>query len=341
MTYEVDINEFPKILREFASQKSAIEGCSEKTVGEYLLDLRTFFRYLLADDAGISPESDEFLKIDISQISIEYITSVTKEQIYEFLLYTGTVRKNMWSAKARKLSAIKGFYKFLVTKRGLLSENPAADIEAPKRQKTLPKFLSLDESKLLLDAILSDTKSPHRLRDFCMITLFLNCGMRVSELAGINTTDIDRDMTSLRVIGKGHKERIIYLNEACQYAISVYLEERNLINTMQKDGKALFLSNRDQRISVKTIQHVVYKYLDLAGLGAKHYSVHKLRHTAATLMYQSGQVDIRVLKDILGHAQLNTTEIYTHVSNENMQRAMDSNPLAALKPDVTGDDDKK
>ena len=332
MAYEVDLCEFPPIVQEFAAYKSAIQGCSEKTVGEYLLDLRTFFRFLLARDRGISPESDEFLQIDITGIDLSYLSGIKQTDIYEFLLYSGSVRKNLWCAKARKLSSIKVFYKYLVNKRNLLEENPAINIETPKRQKTLPKFLSLEECRILLDTVKNDAASDTRLRDYCIITLFLNCGMRVSELVGISLPDIDRELRSLRVVGKGSKERIVYLNDACRAALADYLQEVRLAGGMADlPDKALFLSNRDKRISVKTVQYMVYKYLDLAGLGAKHYSVHKLRHTAATLMYQSGEVDIRVLKDILGHEQLNTTQIYTHVSSREMENAMAQNPLAELE----------
>lgn len=342
MAYEVDLCEFPPIVQEFAAYKSAIQGCSEKTVGEYLLDLRTFFRFLLARDRGISPESDEFLQIDITGIDLAYLSGIKQTDIYEFLLYSGSVRKNLWCAKARKLSSIKVFYKYLVNKRNLLEENPAINIETPKRQKTLPKFLSLEECKILLDTIKNDAASDTRLRDYCIITLFLNCGMRVSELVGISLPDIDRELRSLRVVGKGSKERIVYLNDACRAALADYLQEVRLAGGMADlPDKALFLSNRDKRISVKTVQYMVYKYLDLAGLGAKHYSVHKLRHTAATLMYQSGEVDIRVLKDILGHEQLNTTQIYTHVSDKNMQNAMNANPLSSLTIDTPKKEDSK
>ena len=237
----------------------------------------------------------------------------------------------MWSAKARKLSAIKGLYKYMTLKRNYFEENPAINIESPKPKKALPKFLNLDESMLLLQAILDDEESNTKERDYCIITLFLNCGMRLSELVGINLTDIDRDLRSLRVLGKGNKERIIYLNGACRDVLRDYIAIRTSPKYENVQTKALFLSRLNKRISVKTVQWMVYKYLELAGLEAKHYSVHKLRHTAATLMYQSGNVDVRVLKDILGHEQLNTTQIYTHVSNESMQSARDQNPLAKIK----------
>ena len=329
MPYRVNIDEFPQIIREFASYKLAIQGCSQKTVDEYLLDLRTFFRFIIAKQNGIDPDSDEFCEISIVNIDVDYIKDVTTEQIYDFLLYTGNVRKNMWASKARKLSAIKGLFKFMTVKRGYLEENPAANIESPKHKKTLPKFLSLAEAKLLLDTVRNDVSSKTRLRDLCIITLFLNCGMRLNELVGINLTDLDRELSHVRVLGKGSKERIIYLNDACRVVLADYLQNYRLIEKNHNIyDKALFLSNREKRISDKMVQAMVYKYLDMSGLGSKHYSVHKLRHTAATLMYQTGNVDIRVLKDILGHEQLNTTQIYTHVSDKNMMNAMAQNPLA-------------
>ena len=325
------LEEFSQDVQQFAIYKRTIQGCSEKTVNEYMLDIRTFFRFLLAVENHIEIDSDEFFEIDIRPIDAKYLSKVKTEQIYEFLFYTGNTRKNMWSAKARKLSAIKGLYKFFTVKRNSFEENPAINIESPKPKKTLPKFLSLDESLLLLQAILDDEESNTKERDYCIVTLFLNCGMRLSELVGINLNDIDRDFRSLRVLGKGNKERIIYLNEACRTVLHDYLELRLSPKYENVQTKALFLSRLNKRISVKTVQWMVYKYLELAGLEAKHFSVHKLRHTAATLMYQSGNVDVRVLKDILGHEQLNTTQIYTHVSNENMRNAMEQNPLAKIK----------
>lgn len=329
------LSTLPDIVREFAAYKSAIQGCSPKTVSEYLLDLRTFFRYLIAKENGIDPESEEFLHIDASSLDLTYIKSIQKDDIYDFLLYTGTTRNNLWSAKSRKLSAIKAFFKYLVNSRGLLDQNPAAMIESPKPKRSLPKFLSLEESCRLLEAIRSDTESDTVVRDYAIVTLFLNCGMRLSELCGLNLNDLDRELRSMRVIGKGAKERIIYLNDACRVVLADYLkvrlsEKTQKLASSKKSEKVLFLSSRGQRISQKTVQWMVYKYLEKAGLESRHYSVHKLRHTAATLMYQSGNVDIRVLKDILGHEQLNTTQIYTHVSDRNMENAMKQNPLAGI-----------
>ncbi len=330
--YTVPLSECPIAVQEFAAYKTGIQNCSIKTVSEYLLDLRTFFRYILASRAGIDPESEAFLALDISGLDLAFIGSIRTSEIYAFLQYSGSVRRNMWAAKARKLVSIRMFYRYLVSKTKQLEVNPAADIESPKPKKALPKFLSLNESLLLLETIKNDTDSRTVVRDYAIVTLFLNCGMRVSELVGIDLSDLNREMRSLRVTGKGAKERIIYLNDACRAALADYLPLRMAaVEGRSLKEKALFLSSRNQRISVKTVQWMVYKYLDEAGLGDRHLSVHKLRHTAATLMYQSGAVDVRILKDILGHEQLNTTQIYTHVSSAGMEEAMTHNPLSAIK----------
>ncbi len=330
--YAVSLTEMPPSVQEFAAYKSGIQNCSPKTVSEYLLDLRTFFRYIVANRDGIDPESEEFLSIDIKSLDLAFMGSIRTSEIYAFLQYSGSVRKNLWAAKARKLVSIRMFYRYLVNKTKQLENNPAADIESPKPRKALPKFLTLEESLSLLEEIKNDRSSRTVVRDYAIVTLFLNCGMRVSELVGINLTDINREVRSLRVTGKGAKERIIYLNDACHDAISDYLSLRLADdNGYATKEKALFLSSQRKRISVKTVQWMVYKYLDMAGLGDRHFSVHKLRHTAATLMYQKGGVDVRVLKDILGHEQLNTTQIYTHVSDVGMERAMTQNPLSNVK----------
>ncbi len=330
--YAVALEEMPAPVQEFAAYKVGIQNCSPKTVSEYLLDLRIFLRFIMATRSGIDPDSDVFDELDISDLDLDFIGSIRTAEIYSFLQYTGTVRKNLWAAKARKLVSVRMLYRYLVNKTKQLKVNPAADIESPKSRRTLPKVLSLQESLLLLETVKNDKQSANVVRDYAIITLFLNCGMRVSELVGINLSDINRERTSLRVTGKGAKERVIYLNDACRTALDDYLAIRlHAEGGKAQNEKALFLSSREQRISVKTVQWMVYKYLDLAGLGDRKLSVHKLRHTAATLMYQSGEVDVRVLKDILGHEQLNTTQIYTHVTSKNMQDAMASNPLAAVK----------
>ena len=327
----ISVSEFSSVIQEYASYKASIQGCSQKTVQEYLLDLRTFFRYLLARERDIDPLSDAFYRIDVSSVGLDRLGKLHAEDLYDFLLYANQQRGNQWSARSRKLSAIRSLYKYLVNKRHYLDYNPTVDIDTPKPKKALPKVLTLDESLALLEAVENDKDSKSRVRDYTILTLFLNCGMRLSELVGIDLSDIDSGLQSMRVTGKGNKERIIYLNDACKTALREYIAERKSAKYAHVHDRALFLSRFDQRISVKTVQAMVYKYLRLAGLESKHYSVHKLRHTAATLMYQSGNVDVRVLKEILGHEQLNTTQIYTHISNADMEKAMTQNPLASRK----------
>lgn len=308
----------PQSVARFLSYKLSIQGASEKTVYEYSLDLAAFLRFVFSD--RLTDENDR----DLSFLSDDEIASVSSQKIYEYLLYSATKRGNGNASRARKLSAIKGFYKFLAVKEKSIPDNPAKDIDAPGVRHALPKFLSVDESRALLDAV-KKYGGNHQKRDFAILSLFLNCGMRVSELAGISLSDLTSDLSQLLVTGKGNKQRMIYLNDACRDALHAYLEERK--NIPCKDEKALFVSRNHLRLSVKTVQWLVYRYLEAAGLGDKGYSVHKLRHTAATLMYGTGKVDVRVLKDILGHEQLNTTQIYTHVSDEQMKRAMSENPL--------------
>ncbi len=331
MSKTVSIREFSTLIQEYASYKLSIQGCAKKTVEEYLFDLRTFFRYLVARENDIPFDSDRFQALNIKGVGLPQLEKIQTEDIYDFLFYTSEERNNQWAARARKLSAIRSLYRYLVTKQHYLEHDPTVGIDSPKRKKGLPKVLTLEESLRLLASIEQDRTSPYRIRDYAILTLFLNCGMRLSELVGININDIDPELNSLRVTGKGNKERIIYLNEACRQALTDHLIERLSHANAKLKEDALFLSRLHRRISVKTVQAMVYKYLDRCGLGAKHYSVHKLRHTAATLMYQSGKVDVRVLKDILGHEQLNTTQIYTHVRDIEMERAMSHNPLANQK----------
>ncbi len=332
------IDTMPTLARDFASYKITIQGCSQKTVNEYLSDLRLFFKYVYAKRSFIDVNSDFFDKIVIHNLDKDFICSITTDEIYDFFIYVSVDRRNNASSKSRKLSAIKSFFKYVCNKKKLMEQNPASDIEAPKKKQTLPKFLSIEESVALLNAIESDTESKTKERDYCIITLFLNCGMRLSELVGINLNDIDRELRSLRVLGKGNKERIVYLNDACKDALLTYLKIRQDIKYKKLNTNALFISKQYKRLSNKTVQWLVYKYLGLAGLDYKHYSTHKLRHTAATLMYQTGKVDVRVLKEILGHEQLNTTQIYTHVSNRGMEEAINNNPLANVKASIKRND---
>lgn len=327
-------NEFktvPAVVQNFIRTKIAIEGCSEKTATEYLLDLRTFFRYLVATEKDLPLTGDEFRSTDISSVDLAYVLRLSRDDVIDFLSYAATDRENEKPSRARKLSALKSFFHYISTLDSRYADfDPTKNIKSPKRDQTLPKYLTAEESVSLLDSIAQDENSRSRKRDFAIVTLFLNCGMRLSELVGIDLTDIDPSLRSLRVFGKGGKERIIYLNDACRDALSAYFEIRAQEHPKEADANALFISERENRISVKTVQHIVYKYLEKAGLAQKGMSVHKLRHTAATLMYQTGQVDVRVLKDILGHAQLNTTQIYTHLSNRDMEAAMRKNPLASV-----------
>ena len=324
-----DLSVFPPILREFASYKLNIQGCSVKTVDEYLIDLRTFFRYLILIRQGKKPTAENMLEADIRVIDLAFIKRIVTTDIYDFLMYSGSQRGNGKRTSARKLSAIKALFKYLTVKRSLLEVNPAANIESPKQKKQLPKHLSVEESIDLLTAVQQDTDSDNRARNYAILTLFLNCGMRLSELAGISFGDLDTELRSLRVLGKGAKERVVYLNDACREALNAYLPVRQTLTPKSGDENALFISRNGNRLSIKTIQWMVKKYLGAAGLEYKHYSTHKLRHTAATLMYQTGQVDIRVLKDVLGHENLGTTQIYTHLSSKLMEDAVRSTAEAA------------
>ena len=234
-------------------------------------------------------------------------------------------RSNMSSTRQRKSSSLKSFFGYLSVHEGLLESNPTENLTPPKKAKKLPRFLSLEQSIELLNAV----DGPDKARDYCILTLFLNCGMRLSELVSINLSDVIHNNNTLRIVGKGNKERMVYLNDACLTAIEAYIRVRPKDDV--RDRNALFLSNRGTRISPKTVQAMVNKYLAKIGLGGAGYSVHKLRHTAATLMYRHGHVDIRVLQDILGHENLGTTEIYTHTSSTQMEEAVNANPLSQVK----------
>ena len=332
---------FPPILKEYASYLVAIKGNSEKTVCEYLLDLRTFFRYYITEKRGLSLTAEEFEELSILDIGIDDVRNITEYTIVKYLMYATSERKNNTTTRMRKLSSIKSFFKFAYTKRHYADSNPAIDIDSPKKSKVLPKHLTADEAVRLLETIRNDLSSKTVIRDFAIATLFLNTGIRLSELVGLNLQSFASDLSTMRVLGKGNKERIVYLNDAARRAITDYLRIRLDPRYITTSDNAFFLSRRQVRISNKTVQWMIGKYLEISGLGGRGLSVHKLRHTAATLMYQSGKVDIRVLKDILGHEQLNTTQIYTHLVDRNMEAAMENNPLADLKikpRDMTFDD---
>ena len=313
--------EAPFFLKDFITYMEAIRGKSKNTVQEYFFDLRTFLRYMLFLHENKS--LDDFESIEIKNIPIEFIQNITLHDLYEFLSYASSERLNNANSRARKVAALRSFFKYLHVQAKLIPDNPAKDLDSPKIPKSLPKYLSLEESRALLSHIDGNDK----LRDCAIITLFLNCGMRLSELANINLKDIKDN--KLTVIGKGNKERVIYLNGACVQAVDDYIKnERPIEGIKAPHQNALFISRNKRRLSIKTIQHLVKKHLNAAGLDDTKYSVHKLRHTAATLMYQHGNVDVRVLQEILGHTDLSTTQIYTHLDNEQLRHAAESNPLA-------------
>lgn len=325
------MKEAPAVLREYLVYMETILGRSNKTVSEYYLDLRTFFRFILMS-RGIIQNNVEFDNISIDSVDINLLSSITRTEILDFLIFAANDRPkhhkspetsygNSAKTRARKISALRGLYKYYCDKLQIIKDNPTKSLDVPKAQKQLPKFLNYDESLSLLSSIDGQFKE----RDYCIILLFLTCGLRVSELAGINIGDISDDR--LRVLGKGNKERIVYISEACKQAIDDYMAVR----TPPKIGhrNALFISRLGQRIDEQTVKYLVKKHLTAAGLGSKKLSVHKLRHTAATLMYQNG-VDVRTLKEVLGHQNLDTTMIYTHVVDKNLRDAAMLNPLSNI-----------
>ncbi len=319
----------PPVIRDFLIYHETIKGHSKKTVDEYYLDLRGFFRYMKVIKGKV-PRDTPLEEISISDIDIDFIKTVSLTDVYDYLSFLSrdkALRYNSAntdyglnaSSRARKVATLRSFFKYLTVKVGLLDSNPIQDIDSPKTIRSLPKYLNLEESIELLDSV----SGPNETRDRCILTIFLTCGLRISELVGLNLSDVRED--HLRIFGKGGKERVVYLNDACAKSINDYLLERKDIATA--DRKALFLSSRRTRISKSTVHSLVKKHLLEAGLDSTKYSAHKLRHTAATLMLHSG-VDVRTLQELLGHEHLNTTEIYTHVENEGLRQAASMSPLS-------------
>lgn len=310
-------------IKDYLFYLQTVRGKSPKTVDEYFSDLRTFFRFIKRK-RGLVPKDMEFTQIPVDDVGEEMIASISLTDAYEFMNYLLRERSNSAVTRARKCSSLKSFFNYYTIKKHLLPSNPLAELDVPKSGKKLPKYLTLEQSVQLLNSVDGANKE----RDYCILTLFLNCGMRLSELVGINFNDIRSDNT-IKITGKGNKQRVVYLNDSCIRAINNYKMVRPADGV--KDKNALFLSSRLTRISPKTVQFIVNKYLTKIGLDAQGYSCHKLRHTAATLMYQHGNVDIRVLQEILGHENLNTTEIYTHLSPEQIKNAANANPLSHIE----------
>ena len=320
--------ENPDFLNAFLDYSTTILNKSPNSIKEYNYDLAMFFKFIKIH-FNMTNETD-LKEIYIKDITIDTVKRIKIDDIHAFLGYLSTTYHSKPATRARKISTIRIFFHYLcqdASSQFLLDHNPALNLKTPKKEKRLPKYLSLDDSKKLLD-VASDEDNRNCERDFAITTLFLNCGMRLSELVGINIKDIDFNECKLNVIGKGNKERTIYLNKACINAIDDYLNIRPKEKIQYNSKDALFLSERRERISNRTVQYIVKQELLKAGLDINKYSVHKLRHTAATLMYKYGNVDIRALQELLGHASISTTEIYTHVDNEQVRNAVESNPLS-------------
>ena len=324
----INIEDNPGFLNSFLDYTATILNKSQNTVKEYNYDLNTFLKYILYH-FKMTNEKD-LKQISIRNMSLETVSKITLDDIHSFLFYLTNTYNSKAATRARKVSSIRVFFNYLCNKAGLIEKNPAQNLETPKLDKRIPKYLTLDDSKKLLEAV-NDMDDRNKERDYAIITLFLNCGMRLSELVGINIKDINFNDPKLNVIGNGNKERTIYLNSACMNAVNKYLAVRPHDNVKYDSKDALFLSERRERISNRTVQYIVKQELKRAGLDTNKYSVHKLRHTAATLMYKYGNVDIRALQELLGHESISTTEIYTHVDNSQIRNAVESNPLANIK----------
>ncbi len=325
-------NKLPKLLRDYLNYSSNLNK-SSNTIKEYQYDLVNFLKYIKLQSINNKKMTIDDIET-ITDIDSKFLNNIDINDLYEYMTYLKDKCNDSAVTRARKVASLRGFFKYLHVKARVIDDNPAKELESPKLGKRLPKFLTLEQSTSLLDGVknapLTGKQHDNRLRDYAIITLFLNCGMRLAELVGIDITHIKFDEALLTVIGKGNKERTIYLNKAALSAIKEYLEVRPTDGVVDKN--ALFLSERKTRISRRTVQNLIKNYLrNICGL-SEHYSTHKLRHTAATLMYQYGDVDIRALQEILGHESIATTEIYTHVDNSQIREAVENNPLANYNP---------
>ena len=313
----------PQVLRNFLNDHETIKGQSRLTISEYYLDLRMFLRFMKLMRNEMSMETP-LEDIPIKDVDERFLDSITTSEVLDFLSYLSIDRADGGieaSARARKLSAIKSFYKFLTVRTKLIRNNPVADLEYPKLRKSLPKYLTMEQSAALLQAV----SGPNAKRDYAILMLFLNCGIRRSELVGLNISDVYEDR--IRVVGKGNKERFVYFGSPCRKAIDAYMDERN--KKILTDNKALFGSRNSNRISTDAVHRLVKKALMQAGLDSTQFSAHKLRHTAATMML-SGGVDVKTVQEVLGHENLNTTQIYTHIESTELKLAAQANPLSKL-----------
>ena len=319
----------PEFLNEYLVHIKIVQLLAQRTIEEYYTDIRLFLRYIYENNHCTGKDIEE---IDIRDMTVDELRKITITDIYNFIFYTSDERQNKDRARYRKISSLRSFFKYLEKVAHIIKDNPTKDLDVPVPKASLPKFLSLNESLRLLET----ADSADSRRDYCIITLFLNCGMRLSELVGINIKDIDFYENRLKVLGKRSKERMVYLNSACINALNKYLEIRTN-NPKAADEPALFISNQNRRISKRRVQQIVDATLQKAQLDGKGITTHKLRHTAATLMYQYGDADVLTLKELLGHASISTTEIYTHLNNENVRNAVESNPLANVSSDNNKD----
>lgn len=316
-------DDIPQILSDYLSYMTVVKGKSINTVNQYGYDLKNFLNYI----------NCKFNNLDISttnlssDFDINLLKKITLSDLYDYTAYLYNNHSNNDNYIARKVSCLKSFFSYLTVKTDFLKENPAEHLERPKIKQRLPKYLTLDESVSFLKAI----DGPYKERDFAMFVIFLTCGLRVSELTGINIKDINYSQQSLRVIGKGNKERFVFLNDMCIKAIESYMLVRPNEHLLGDARNALFISSKMTRITPRSVERICKKYFEAAGVDAERFSPHKLRHTAATIMYRDGNVDIRTLQEILGHSNLATTQLYTHIKNDDMKSAAENNPLSKIE----------
>lgn len=312
----------PERVNEFLHHILVVKNSSQLTVNGYARDLRLLLEYIVAENQGLSLD-DLGKDFDLSFIDDEFLANITIKDIYSFLTYCAQERGNSPATRKRKSSSIRSFFKYIADNMKYIPSNPVSQLQIMAEKKRLPRYLTLEQSIALLDSV----EGPNRVRDYCILMLFLNCGFRLSELVNLNLNDINFDERTITVIGKGSKQRRLYLNDACVDALKSYLAVRPVDGLKGDARNALFISRLNKRIGRQAVQLMVYHYLEKIGLNGQHYSVHKLRHTAATLLYQHGGVDVLVLKEMLGHENLSTTEIYTHVDDKRLRSAIESNPL--------------